>query len=154
MAWGRPAQCGSAAHEVAASDALVRWCGTEEWHSSAVVECKEQSNGTPCAWQLEGKENFASALQRIEVWVNAGWLKSMGVGREPGAAETAAEVVVYSMAGTRAEWRGRLLGLARRARERQVPEWALGRFQRSWAWCYSSGSGFRRGPARSAFFFY
>jgi hypothetical protein len=96
------------------------WHGGVEWRGSAAVECEEQSDGTPCAWQLEEKENFASALQRIEVRVNAGRHKSVSAGREPGAVETGAEVAVYSLAGTRAEWRGRLLSLARRARERQV----------------------------------
>jgi hypothetical protein len=66
------------------------------------------------------KENFTSALQRIEVRVNAGWHESMGVGREPGVVKTGAEVAVYILAGTRAEWHDRLLSLAQRAHERQV----------------------------------
>jgi hypothetical protein len=52
--------------------------------------------------------------------VNTGRHKSVGTGQEPGVAEIGAEVAVYSLAGTRAEWRGWLLSLARRARERQV----------------------------------
>jgi hypothetical protein len=49
------------------------------------VECLEQSDGTPCAWQLEEKENFALALQRIVVRANAGWHESVGIGHEPRA---------------------------------------------------------------------
>ena len=70
------------------------WHGGAEWRGSAAVECEEQSDGTPCARQLEEKENFASALQRIEVRVNAGRHKSVSVGREPGAVETRAEAAV------------------------------------------------------------
>jgi hypothetical protein len=44
----------------------------------------------------------------------------MGAGRELGAAETGAEVAVYSLARTRAEQHDRLLSLARCTRERQV----------------------------------
>jgi hypothetical protein len=65
---------------VAASDALVWWHGIEEWHGSAAVECEEQSDGTPCSRQLEEKGNFASALQQIDVRVNAGWHESVGTG--------------------------------------------------------------------------
>jgi hypothetical protein len=108
------------AHEAAASDALAWWRGIEEWRSSAAMECEEQSDGIPCVRQLEEKGNFDSALQQIEVRVNAGQHKSMGTGQEPGVAEIGAEVAVYSLAGTRAEWRDWLLSLARRARERQV----------------------------------
>jgi hypothetical protein len=50
------------AHEAAASDALPWWRGIEEWCSSAVVECEEQSDGIPCVRQLEEKGNFDSAL--------------------------------------------------------------------------------------------
>jgi hypothetical protein len=60
------------AHEAAPSDALARWRVIEEWRDSAAVECEEKSDGTPCTRQLEEKENFALALHRIEVRVNAG----------------------------------------------------------------------------------
>jgi hypothetical protein len=51
-------------------------------------------------------------------------------------------VVGLGSAGTRVKWHGRLLSLARRARERgmrPVAKWALGHFQRNWARRYSSG---------------
>jgi hypothetical protein len=64
--------------------------------------------------------------------VNAGRHKSVGTGQEPGVAEIGAEVAVYSLAGTRAEWRGWLLSLARRARERQVAGGRVGSVLFKW----------------------
>jgi hypothetical protein len=69
-----------------------------------------------------------------------------------GAVETGVEAAVNGLAGMRAERHGRLLSLARCARERQVAEWALGRFQWNWTRCCSSGLGGRRGLSRSIFF--
>jgi hypothetical protein len=136
---------------VSTSDALARWRGTEERCDSAAVECEKQSDGTPCARQLEEKESFDSALQRIEVRVNMGRHESVGAGREPGV-----EVAVYNLAGTRAKRRGRLHSLAWRTCERQVAfsrvgprsiPMELGSVLFKWARR-------RGGSARSTFFFY
>jgi hypothetical protein len=51
------------------------------------------------------------------------WIRTAGArggGAILGAVETGAEAAVYGLAGTRAERRGRVLSLARCARERQV----------------------------------
>jgi hypothetical protein len=80
--------------------------------------------------------NKASMLARGRRWI---WTTlACGHGGVNGGrrSESVGGTVILGSAGTRAERRGRLLSLARRARERgmrPVAEWALGQLVTSWA---------------------